>query len=480
MVGLKDGGERAMAEKANLVFIFTDQQRRETLECYGNERLSAPHLNGLAEESLIFENAYVTQPLCTPSRSSIMTGLYPHTNGCTNNNLAMHPQTRSIAEMVSPDYQRAYCGKWHLGNEVFAQHGFEEWISIEDGYFPYYSKDEYLNARSSYQHFLIENGFEPDAEKMGRRYFSRPAAARLPEEFTKARFVGREAARYISEHAQAPFILYVNFLEPHMPCTGPFDHMYPPEALPVGPAFLKKPTPPAPLDLKRRADHCMNRDFEGHDLRTEAGWRQFRAQYWGLVTLVDHAVGDILGAIEDRGIADNTLVVFTSDHGEMLGDHAMLGKDVLYEESVSVPLLMRVPWLNHEARRIPGRISQIDLVPTLLELLNDPLPDSLQGQSRAAVVRGETTLEGNDVFIERNRRGGGEGDSSRRAVISSAGWKLNLDPDDLCELYDLNTDPHELTNLFQHPEHRGRIRDLAECIERWQGRTGDTVPLPHI
>ena len=108
-----------------MLFIFTDEQRADTLGCYGNDLVQTPNLDGLAAESLVFENAYVTQSVCTPSRSSIMTGLYPHSNGCVANNIPLRPETRTIAEMVSQEYVRGYYGKWHLGDEVVAQHGFD-------------------------------------------------------------------------------------------------------------------------------------------------------------------------------------------------------------------------------------------------------------------------------------------------------------------------------------------------------------------
>ncbi len=109
--------------KPNLLFIFTDQQRADTMACYGNTHVQAPNLNALADQSFVFDNAYVTQPVCTPDRSTIMTGLYPHTNGCVGNNVRLNPDVQTLAEMVSDDYATAYMGKWHLGNEVIAQHG---------------------------------------------------------------------------------------------------------------------------------------------------------------------------------------------------------------------------------------------------------------------------------------------------------------------------------------------------------------------
>lgn len=501
--------------KPNLIFIFTDQQRFDTMACYGNQRIQTPSLNALADESFVFESAYVTQPVCTPSRSSIMTGLYPHTTGCRQNNVPLPRELPTLAEMVSDEYLCAYYGKWHLGDEVVAQHGFDQWVSIEDYYRRFYSKEEYLSLFSSYHHFLLEQGFSPDLERAGALVFDRVKAAQLPEPYTKARFLGREAARFIHEHRTRPFILYVAFLEPHTPYVGPLGDLYPPESLPVAPHFRQKPAENAALINRMLADHYMDYGFMfGQDLTTEAGCRRTRAQYWGNITLVDRAVGEILEALQQAGLSDCSLVVFTSDHGDMMGDHGIFEKCVLYEEAVKVPLIVRIPWLGREMRRIGGRFSQIDLVPTLLELIGEPVPEGLQGQSRAGVfyevaASGEnSSLEGNEVFIEwqgpdgRPARYFDRGDSdlkepmddttrSRddrwnqvrgpwRSVVSANGWKLNVSTTDQCELYDLNSDPGEVHNLFDQREQRGRIRELLDRIRRWQVQTGDTIDLPAL
>ena len=390
--------------------------------------------------------------------------------------------------MVSDDYVCGYFGKWHLGDELRPQHGFDRWLSMEE-YRGQYSRSEDLSRSSDYHHFLMESGFKPDTEAEGHRLFSRRMAASLPEKFTKARWLGREAARFIRGNNQHPFVLYVSFLEPHMPYDGPLNDMYPRDQLGTGPQFLRKPHANASVLNRVFADYYMQSTFEGHDLSTEAGWREMRARYWGNVTLVDRSVGGILSAVEDSGLAENTIVVYTSDHGEMIGDHGMYNKQVMYEEAIKVPLIVRVPWLGKRGNVVKGRVSQIDLVPTLLELMGEPVPDELQGESRAPELRGESTLERNDIFVQMNRGAlPGQGKFATdipeeeikrvvglpwRTVVSAEGWKLNLSPGDQCELYNLNTDPHEQTNLYDDPAQKNRIQDLSSRIKAWQERTGD-------
>ncbi|MEK7995669.1 MAG: sulfatase-like hydrolase/transferase, partial [Planctomycetota bacterium] len=181
-------------DKPNLLFIWTDEQRADTMAAYGNNRIHTPNLNKLAAGSVVFKNAYVTQPVCTPNRSAVMTGLWPHTTGCTKNNVPLPAGVPCLPELLDDaDYRTAYMGKWHLGDELFAQHGFEEWVSIEDGYGSGYSEGRDRNARSDYHHFLIEHGYQPD----GGGKFSRAFAARRPIEHCKPKFLEVRACDFL-------------------------------------------------------------------------------------------------------------------------------------------------------------------------------------------------------------------------------------------------------------------------------------------
>jgi choline-sulfatase len=205
------------------------------------------------------------------------------------------------------------------------------------------------------------------------------------------------------------------------------------------------------------------------------------------ITLVDRQIARMLAALEESGHADDTIIVVTSDHGDMLGDHGLLEKRAFYEESCRVPLLVHVPWLSEQRRKVPGSIGHIDLVPTLLELMGQPVPGHLQGESRAAVLTGGDTLDGNQVFVQWNGKGDRDLGSdtinemvaiSRRAIVTSDRWKLIICEGDDGELFDLNTDPFEMINLYHEPEHRDRVRMLTARLHDWQERVDDTAPLP--
>ena len=440
-----------------------------------------------------------------------MTGLYPPTSGVPRNQLIMPDHVQSMAELVSDEYHRGHVGKWHLGNEIVRQHGFDEWVSFVDTLWRDSPRTEHLGHFSDYHHYLLSEGLEPDQEAPGGKVFSDELRGNLPVEQQMASFVIRNAVDFIGRNAEKPFILYVSLLEPHPPFAQPFRDLYDPATLPVDPSFLKQPERGSEYN-RIRSDYYMSMgslgedaisESEGYDLTTEVGWRRLRASYFGNVTPIDNGVGAIVSALERTGVADRTAVVFTSEHGDMMGSHGMLNMRTFYEAASRIPLLIRVPWLmtGDQGTKIPGNISQVDLVPTLLELLGESVPGHLQGVSRAGVLRGEATLEGNDVVIQHNglperdlmRATASSGrvrrqrertnylnTLPRRSIVTADRWKLNLGVEEDGELFDLNSDPYEFDNRFSDPSQRDRVKQMADKLDRWQHETGDVARLPGV
>ncbi len=473
----------------NLLFLWTDEQRADTMSVYGNRKIHAPALNRLAGNSFVLQNAYVSQPVCTPSRSTVMTGLWPHTTGCRQNNIPLPEQARCFPELLADsDCRTGYFGKWHLGDEIFAQHGFEEWRSTEDGYRKFYRSSRDQTKKSDYWHFLKGLGYEPDSEGD----YSRNFAARRPIDHCKPKFLEREACHFLDRHQRDRFVLYVNFMEPHMPFFGPLNDEYDPAAVDLPANFSDPLEEDEPLRDRLIREGYLQTGQDGIELKEEAGWRRLIANYWGLVTLVDRSVGEILKTLETLGLAENTIVVYTSDHGDMMGSHRLVAKTVMYEEAVRVPWLMRVPWLKQAQRLIQGNFSQIDLVPTLLDLMGRPVPESLPGRSLLPILKGERRQEG-DVFIQWNaaaetlppspqipaveediRRAAA---SNTRTVITKDGWKLCLRDGDKSQLFDLRRDRAETQNLFYSGEHREVIRNLERRIQAWQAKVRDPLRI---
>jgi arylsulfatase A-like enzyme len=459
---------RKAGDKPNVLFLWTDQQRADTMAAYGNDRFRVPVMNRLASESVVFDRAYVTQPVCTPSRSSVMTGLWPHQNGCVHNNIAMKAETKTAPELLADSsYRTGYMGKWHLGDEIFAQHGFEEWRGIEDGiYQSYYSAGRDKNARSAYHHFLVSLGYKPDDEK--HNAFSRKFATTLPVEHSKPAFLANESSKFVLKNRREPWMLYVNFLEPHTPFGSALDDLHSAEEAPLPRNYPGIPAGPEPEFYKRR--------------RKELGEKPDKLQrsarnYAGLCSLVDQALGRILWSLEASGQAENTIIVYTSDHGEMMGAHSLMAKQVMYEEAVRVPHLLRVPFRNQKPMRVTQPVSHIDILPTLFELLGRKDP-GVSGRSLLPCIQGQR--RGDDhVFLEwtKDLKDSGEGPNGR-TVVSPDGYKLVLYDSDTCLLFDRNKDPLEMNNLYGQPAHAPVQARLRKKIEEWQKRTGDKLPLP--
>ena len=302
----------------------------------------------------------------------------------------------------------------------------------------------------------------------------------MPEEVTKPAFQAAEAIRFLETYGDDPFLLVVGIHEPHPPCHSPFDDLYRPEDMTLPESWY------LPLD-PRAARHChtVRRIYAEEGFKTllandEWGWKEAKARYWGLCKLVDRSVGKVLRRLDDLGLADDTIVVYTADHGHLLGEHRMWNKGVPYEPSVQVPLLLRVPGLA--PRRITTPVGLVRLMPTLLELMGQPIPAHVQGTSLVPLLTdGDTAPDEEAVFIEWNGpwRGGGVYSDVAVRTIRQGRWKLNVSANGDCELYDLQDDPEELRNAVADQGRAQTVGRLFDRLREWQRETDDPVVLPH-
>jgi arylsulfatase A-like enzyme len=272
-----------------------------------------------------------------------------------------------------------------------------------------------------------------------------------------------------------------------MPFFGPLDSLYSPHEVILPGNFNDVASDDDPLSHRLKLEG--NKRQYGN---TEAEFRELIAKYWGLVTQVDISVGAILDKLESLGLSENTIVVYTSDHGDMMGAHRMVAKGVMYEEAVRIPFLLKDPRMNTSQRVIRERVSQIDIVPTLLDLMDQEVPEYLEGKSLVPALK-KKEFPSEDIFIEWNStmdyrvrdwadRDPREADSvqwaanpSIRTVISKEGWKLSLSNRDKSQLFDLNNDPLEINNLFYREEYKHTIEELAGKIRDWQNVSNDTL-----
>jgi arylsulfatase len=487
-----------MSGPPNIIVIIADQLRRDALGCFGNTMVDTAAIDSLARRGTRFDNCYATQPVCAPARASILTGLYPQRHGVITNGLNLSPDTAVLAQLLPEDYECGYFGKWHLGDDVVPQRGFDHWLSIED-WRRRYTRREYQMLEPDYNHFLREHGIEPPSPESS--YEEWLPTAELAAELTQASFLGDRASAFLrqrSERADAsPLLLVVSYFEPHAPYTGPYDEMYDPRDVEVDQSFFRFPSGGSLVNRLRSQYHLDGgnnpigeRSGDHHDTTTEEGWRRLRARYLGNVTLLDRSVGKILNTLERSSMADNTVVIFTSDHGEMAGDHALMGKRCMYEQAINVPLITAdLRDAPGAPATVSGNISHVDLVPTILELAGGGDQTDLDGTSRLGSFGGSKDLGDGDVFVQWNGgpdRNLGSEEINRmtrlpwRTVVTADRWKLNVSTGDQCELYDLSSDPQELHNLFDEAKHRDRVRDLVARLRLWQQDHDDHAPIPSV
>jgi arylsulfatase A-like enzyme len=469
-----------VSSKPNLLVFLPDEVRADLIIGDAAESVHAPNLHRLASESVIFERAYVTHPICSPSRSSLLSGTWPHQTGCTSNKGVLPLNIRCLPEMLGDStYRTGYFGKWHLGDEFLAQHGFEEWGSLEDS-FKSAHRHRKRGSVSDYTKFLLSKGYKPDLHN--GKHFSLQFPSTLPFELSKPKFLETKACEFLEHHRREPFVLFVAFLEPHPPYNGPFNNEHSLDAISLDATFDERFGEEMPLRYRLR------QEFYRAQHPTIAQYREIKRNYLGLITEIDRCIGAILDKIDDLGLRDRTITALTSDHGDMMSAHGLLGKQLMFEQSAAVPYLVRVP--GESPRRCPQPVSHIDFVPTMLDLLGKSIHGQCVGQSRAGLIRAGTSPADLiflqwaptkiDIAIKRSTLASKEEieaclHESTRAVLSPDGWKLCLRDKDKNELYNLRDDPDEQQNLYYGNSHRDVIAELTKQIHQWQERVRDKV-----
>lgn len=464
--------------KPNILWICSDQQRFDTLGCYGNGYVQTPNIDRLAAGGVLFEHAYCQNPLCTPSRSSFLTGRYPRTTGCVQNGQSI-PEREVLVTRLLADagYVCGLSGKLHLSacNPRVCS-GSER--RIDDGYAEFHwshhpGPDWPANA---YIRWLQENGESYDIQPCPQSEYVRHGMA---EELHQTTWCAERAVQFMRANAKYdhPWLFSVNFFDPH----HPFD---PPESL------LKRyvdrldeiPLPNyVPGELDNKPEFQRNQQKGGHKFleMSETDHRMCRAAYWAMIDLIDMRVGRMLDALDETGQRENTLVIFMSDHGEMLGDHGFYLKGPhFYDPAVRVPLIVSMP-PAFAPRRCDALVELVDLAPTLLDAAGLDHHPGMQGRSLWPLLAGDAETHREDVYSEHYsvRR-----DARRPAnvtMVRTRQHKLTaVHGEDMGELYDLDADPTETRNLWFDPSHiETKLRMLKRLTDRMAG-TVDPLPLP--
>jgi arylsulfatase len=473
-------------QRPNILWICTDQQRWDTLGCYGNPFVRTPNLDRLAGQGVLFEQCYCQSPVCTPSRVSFLTGRYPRTTGCRQNGQSLPPDEVLVTKLLAEaNMYGGLAGKLHIS----ACHPKVAPLTerrLDDGYAEFHwshhpDADWPTNA---YIRWLAERG-----AVYARTPYANSAYVQtsMTTELAQTTWCAHKAIDVIEAAASTdqPWLFSVNMYDPHHPFDPPLEWLEPYlerlDTLPL-PSYQ-----PGELDHKplfQRIDHRAAYNIPGqypYAEMQEADHRLVRAAYWAMVDLIDAQVGRILDALDRTGQRDNTLVIFMSDHGEMLGDHGIYLKGpYFYEPAIRVPLIIAWPGMIPAGRRSSALVELVDIAPTLLEAAGLRVYPGMQGRSFWQLLTGNAPLHQHrdDVYCEYyNAMPWHRNPTAQATMVRTAEHKLTVMHGQRDgELYDLSNDPAETTNRWSDPPYR----DLkGELLQRLTDRMAWTVdPLP--
>ncbi len=428
--------------RPNLLFVFADQMRGMAMGCAGNQDVQTPNLDRLAAEGTIFDHAFANCPVCTPSRAMLLTGRYPLANRVIANDLPLPEDMPTIGEQFrDAGYRTGYVGKWHLDGVPRnkwtppgpRRHGFEYWAAYNCSH-NYYRPDKYY--RDNPKPVLVE-GYEPEVQT-------------------------DLALEFLAEPDERPFCLFLSWGPPHDP-------------YPMVPERYKARYDPQRLTLRPNVRDLLPssarlaRDLEPH---------QTLANYYAAITALDEQLGRLLNQLATQGLADNTIVIFTSDHGDQLWSQGTMKKQQPYEESIRIPLLARWPGQIPSGHTCDALVSIVDFAPTLLGLTGLPPLPGAQGSDRSTLFLGDTATGAESIFlmdlvmVDESRV---QGLPEWRGVRTSRYTYVRRQDRTDWLLFDNERDPDQLNNLIADPRAEGTRRQLAAQLDAWLERVGDSM-----
>jgi len=444
--------ETVAADRANVIYLMTDDQRADTLGCMGNKIIQTPNIDEMARDGVIFDNAFVTTAICMTSRACVLTGQYAARHGITSfrDNLTDEQLKKTyIGKLNAADYRTGFIGKWGVGNPKTA----EDILDFNKG-FPGQSK-YYENLK----------------KKDGRHLTAR---------------MGDQALEFLDscDDEKQPFLLSISFKSPHCQDSGEiYSDQFPPDQTYA--SLYSEITIPRPFTSAERyylalpdfLKDSMNRDRWAVRFRSPSRYQQCVKDYYRLITGVDAVVGRIREKLKELGQDKNTVIIFTSDHGFFLGEYGFAGKWTPHEVSIRVPLVIYDPTADkQQGTRRSEMTLGIDMAPTICDLAGVEAPQSMQGKSLKPIVHGESPEDWRDAFFYEHWFNA-NGKIAPSEGVRDQRWKyaryLKLDGIEAGEsryeeLYDLETDPHETVNLTDDPRYAGVLEKQRASWKAWR------------
>ncbi|HXE53207.1 MAG TPA: sulfatase [Tepidisphaeraceae bacterium] len=456
------------AKRPNILWIVADDHAPYVCGTYGNARVRTPRLDRLATQGLRFDQAYCCSPVCTASRQCFITGRYPRSVGVTQLATALPESEPTLAHYLGEaGYETAAFGKMHFNSRL--THGFAHRLDLEE----FHALRKRLGKKPLPAGVRVQPPWRPFKDPASVWLNSACLPFDYTEEDTSAAYFAGEAERFMRQPRDKPFFLVVSFYEPHSPYNFPVEYRgrHSPGEF-VAPRPGPEDADQIPLVFK--------------DL-TDAQKCGSTAAYYTSAEFLDHSIGRVLDALDRRGHADDTIVVYLADHGYLLGQHGRFEKHCGFDPAIRVPLIVRVPGITRAGSHTTSLVQTIDLVPTMLDLCGIQIPQRVQGRSLLPVLRDNSAGHRDQLFIEYSENAEGYIRTDRWKFIYCAGDRVRRDgyvtanptPGRTIHLFDLAADPDEMTNLAHRPEHAERVRTFTEQLADHMKRTArepDRVP----
>ncbi|MDX2415560.1 MAG: sulfatase [Bacteroidales bacterium] len=417
--------ESAKKTKPNIVYVLVDQMRAQATGYSGDPNLigRTPNIDRIAESGINFRNAVSVCPVCTPYRASLLTGQYPTTTGMFFNDIHLPEESLTMAEIFKKEgYSTAYIGKWHLdgmGRMAFTpperRQGFDYWKGLECSH-EYNNLPYYTGGDTSMHHW---EGYAPYAKT-------------------------KDAIAYIEQHAKEenPFLLFVSYAAPHFPHD----------------------TAPEELKLLFSEEEIILGENVGRDMEERA--RKESVGYYAHIVAIDSCIGELQKALKQNGIFENTIFVFTSDHGEMMGAHSVRPKlkQLAYAESVRIPFLLKYPAIfENENIVVNSPINTPDILPTLLDLVNITVPKSVEGISMAGAISSPSDFDDKAALIMSvSPFDNKENDEYRGIYTERYTYIENLEGPWM--IFDNEEDPYQMNNLVNNPKYKDLEKELKGLL----------------
>ncbi|MGF1483942.1 MAG: sulfatase [Opitutales bacterium] len=495
---------RASPERPNILWLCTDQQRWDSLGCYGNGFVHTPNLDRLAASGVCFDHAFAQNPLCQPSRGSFLTGRYPVTTKLRQNGQDLPDATLLITKLLADQgYNCGLIGKLHLKacdhrlklGEDWWRFDEKEWYQgceqriHNDGYADFlwdHAPNPQKYPSSAYSRWVrAQNGGQPLDESFRDFPGSKFVSYGPPTELHQTTWCCEMAQDFIRAHHDQgyPWLLSVNIFDPHPHYNPPAEYLER-----YGPLVDEIPLPnaeaaefPTKLVLKDTGTREAESYHMGYLERTDRDHQWCRAAYWAMVDQIDRRIGEVLQTLETTGQLENTLVLFTSDHGELLGDHGVYPKGpFLYDPAVRVPLIFSMPGTIAGGRRSSALIELVDLAPTLLEAMGQPIHPQMQGRSIWSQLTSAEPIDHfrDDVYVEYyNSQPHRHDNQIFLTSVRTPDCKLVVrHGHNDGELYDLKNDPGERFNLWGDPAWQTVKTDMLLRLATRMAQTADPLP----